>query len=258
MDWLLQVVRGNFGKSLISGEQVSGIVARRLPNTLKLSAISLALAGVIGLPLGALAAIKRNSVWDHILTVLAVGGVSIPTFLVGLLFLLVFGSWLKILPTYGMQTVAFQGGFFESMWDSFTHYVLPVSTIVLFRLAALVRYQRSAMLGVLLQDYIRTARSKGLPERVIFFRHAWRDSLVPIVTLFGVLLVTLVEGTVVVEYVFTWPGMGSAVVNAVASKDYNVLMAAMLLSGAAVVIGSLLADLLCAVADPRVRLFKES
>ena len=258
LDWLKQVLRGNLGKSPVTGEQVSSIIAKRVPNTLKLSGLALLLALLIGLPLGIVSAVKQYSVIDHVLTFLAFVGISIPTFFVALMLLLVFGVWLHWLPVFGMRTIAFEGGLFASFWDSFTHYILPVAALVIVRLCAFMRYQRSSMLDVIRQDYVRTARAKGLSERVVIFVHAWRNSLFPIITLMGSLLVTLVEGSVVVEFIFNWPGMGQAIMSAVQTRDYNVIMAAMLLGGTAIVLGTLVADILYTVADPRVRFTKQT
>ena len=252
-DWLGQVVRGNFGRSLISGQTVNSIVRESLPNTIKLSGVAFIVALFVGLPLGILSAVKQYSWWDHILTFIAFLGISIPTFWLALMLLIVFGVWLDVFPTYGMRKIAFQGGFFASVQDGFMHYVLPVTAIVALRLAAYIRFQRSSMLEVIRQDYIRTARAKGLTERTIVFAHAWRNSLLSIITLLGFTFVLLVEGSVVVEWIFTWPGMGQVSINAVLARDYNIVMAAVLLSGVAIVFGTLAADILYALVDPRVR-----
>ena len=251
--WLGEVGRLNFGRSLISGTPVWDIIKDALPNTLKLSGVAFLVALFVGLPLGVLSAIKQYSLWDHILTFVAFLGISIPTFWLALMMLILFGVIWDIFPTYGMRTIAFQGGFFDSLWDSFMHYILPVTAIVAIRLAAYVRFQRSSMLEVIRQDYIRTARAKGLGERAVIFVHAWRNSLLSIITLLGFTFVVLVEGSVVVEWIFSWPGMGSVSINAVRNRDYNVVMAAVLLSGTAIVFGTLAADILYAVVDPRVR-----
>ena len=253
VDWMSQVVRGNFGKSLVSGEDVRDIIARRLPNSVKLSGVAVLLALLVGLPLGVLSAVKQYSFWDHALTFLAFVGISIPTFWLGLMLLLIFGVWFHLVPTAGMRTFLFEGGFLASVWDSLVHYVLPVSAIALLRLAAWIRFQRSSMLEVIRQDYVRTARAKGLAENVVIFTHAWRNSLLSIITLFGFVLATVIEGSIVIEFIYTWPGMGEAVITSIRSRDYNVVMAAMMLSGAAIVIGTLLSDVLYAVVDPRVR-----
>jgi peptide/nickel transport system permease protein len=253
LDWLSQVVRGNFGRSLISGDSVRDIIFEALPNTIKLSGAALLLALLIGLPLGVLSAIRQYSFLDHALTFLAFLGISVPTFWLGLMLLIVFGVYLQWLPTFGMSTIAFQGGFFASTWDSFTHYVLPMTAIVLVRLAAYIRFQRSAMLEVIRQDYVRTARAKGMSERVVILTHAWRNSLLSIITLLGFTIVVLIEGSVVIEYIYNWPGIGLVSIQGVLNRDYNVVMAVVLLSGAAIAVGNLMADILYAVADPRVR-----
>lgn len=253
LDWLFQVLQGNFGRSLISGQDVASMMFEALPNTIKLSGAALVIALVIGLPLGVLSAIKQYSIWDHALTFLAFLGISVPTFWLGLMLLIVFGVYLQLLPTLGMSSIIPVEGFFPSLWDSFTHYVLPVSAIVLVRLAAYIRFQRSAMLDVIRQDYIRTARAKGLTENVVILVHAWRNALLSIITLLGFTFVVLIEGSVVIEFIYNWPGMGLISINGVLNRDYNVVMAVVLLSGTGIVFGTLLSDILYAVVDPRVR-----
>ena len=252
-DWLSQVLQGNFGRSLISGQDVASMMFEALPNTIKLSGAALVIALVIGLPLGVLSAIKQYSIWDHALTFLAFLGISVPTFWLGLMLLIVFGVYFQLLPTIGMSSIIPVEGFLPSLWDSFTHYILPVSAIVLVRLAAYIRFQRSAMLDVIRQDYIRTARAKGLSENVVILVHAWRNALLSVITLLGFTFVVLIEGSVVIEFIYNWPGMGLISINGVLNRDYNVVMAVVLLSGTGIVFGTLLSDILYAVVDPRVR-----
>nr|MBA2453786.1 ABC transporter permease [Chloroflexia bacterium] len=141
----------------------------------------------------------------------------------------------------------------NSVWDTISHYILPVTSITLVGLAGYMRYQRAAMLEVIRQDYIRTARAKGLSERTVIFKHAWRNALIPILTLLGYIFVILVEGSVVVENIFSWPGMGQLAVTSLTQRDYPVMMGIVLLSATLILLGTLLSDILYAIVDPRVR-----
>ena len=252
-DWVNQVARGNFGRSLITGRPVLGLFLEKLPNTIKLSGLSLLLALAIGLPLGVLSAVKQYSFLDHGLTFVAFIGISVPTFWLALMLIYLFAVYLPVFPIHGMRTVGLEGGFAVSFKDSFMHYVLPVAAITMARVAAYIRFQRSSMLEVIRQDYIRTARAKGLTERVVLLVHAWRNALLSIITLLGFTLVILVEGAIVIEFIYSWPGMGLLGFTAVSNRDYNVLMAIVMLSAVGILLGNLIADILYAIADPRVR-----
>lgn len=252
-DWISQIVRGNFGRSLVTGRPVLELFLEKLPNTIKLSGLSLLLALAIGLPLGILSAVKQYSVLDHALTFFAFVGISVPTFWLGLMLIYVFAVWAAIFPIHGMFTVGLEGGLFASFWDSFMHYVLPVTAITLSRIAAYIRFQRSSLLEVIRQDYIRTARAKGLTERAVLLVHAWRNALLSIITLLGFTIVILVEGSIVIEFIYAWPGMGLLGITAVNNRDYNIIMAIVMLSAVGILLGNLLADILYALVDPRVR-----
>src|SRR5205823_285906 len=180
-------------------------------------------------------------------------GISIPSFWLGLMLVYLFAVYLGWFPTGGMHSTTVGSGFFSSLFDSVKHFVLPVIATTVVGIAGYMRYQRAAMLEVIRQDYIRTARAKGLSERTVILKHAWRNALIPILTLMGYVFVTLVEGSVVVETIFSWPGMGRFAVISLTQRDYPVVMGVVLLSASLILLGTLFSDILYALVDPRVR-----
>lgn len=253
VDWLREAVRGNFGISTRMRQPVFDVIMSRLPNTMKLAGVGLVLTLAIALPLGILSAVKQYSPTDYGLTFFSFVGISIPQFWLALMLLYAFGVWLGWLPVRGIQSANVEPGLWNSVWDTVSHYILPVTSITLVGLAGYMRYQRAAMLEVIRQDYIRTARAKGLSERKVIFKHAWRNALIPIITLMGYIFVILVEGSVVVENIFSWPGMGQLAVASLNQRDYPVMMGIVLLSSVLILLGTLISDILYALVDPRVR-----
>ncbi len=253
VDWLQQVVQGNMGVSTRTNAPVTEVIMNRLPNTLRLMIGALALTLIIALPLGILSAVKQYSRLDYFLTTFTFVGISIPQFWLALMLLYFFGVTLGWFPTRGMGSPYAEPGVWNSITEVFRHYTLPVLSVTLFSLAGYMRYQRAAMLEVIRQDYIRTARAKGLSEAVVILKHAWRNALIPILTLLGYVLVILIEGSIVVEVIFSWPGMGDLAVTSLAQRDYPVVMGIVLLSAVGILVGTLISDILYAIVDPRVR-----
>jgi peptide/nickel transport system permease protein len=253
VDWLREAVRGNFGNSTRMRQPVFEVIMTRLPNTMKLAGVSLVITLAIALPLGIISAVKQYSPTDYSLTFFSFVGISIPQFWLALMLLYAFGIWLGWLPVRGIQSAVVEPGLWNGIWDTVSHYILPVTSITLVGLAGYMRYQRAAMLEVIRQDYIRTARAKGLPERTVILKHAWRNALIPIITLLGYIFVIMVEGSVVVENIFSWPGMGQLAVQSLNQRDYPVMMGIVLLSSVLILFGTLLSDILYALVDPRVR-----
>ncbi|RUT31256.1 ABC transporter permease [Arsenicitalea aurantiaca] len=245
--WLWQVLQGNLGFSFGVGRPVSELIASALPATLLLSGAALLVAAIIAIPLGILAAVKRNSWIDQTLTTVSFFGLSLPVFWYGLMLIILFAVILRWLPAGGMFTPGQ-----NSIGNLLLHLILPVVALSTSIMAELVRYTRSAMIGVLRQDYVRTARAKGVAEPVVITRHAFRTAMIPVVTLLGMLIPRLVGGAAVTESVFSWPGMGRLAVSAAFNQDYPTIMGITLVISVVVVVSNLIVDLLYAKLDPRV------
>ena len=247
--WLFNIVQGNFGHSLSGGVAISTIVLDRLPATLELSIFALLFSTLIGCVLGTISALRRGSATDNTLTVVGMFGVSIPEFFFGLVAILIFALHLDWLPVGGRLMPGD-----ETFLDHLPNIILPGIVLSLMMTAGVMRYSRSAMLDSLSREFIRTARSKGLPEWRINLIHGFRVALTPVVVLIGFRLPTLIGGSVIIEEVFQWPGVGSEFIDAVRGSDYPLVMSIALLSVFAVLMASLIVDVLTAMIDPRVRL----
>ncbi|MEP1208120.1 MAG: ABC transporter permease [Rhizobiaceae bacterium] len=247
--WLFNIVQGNFGHSLSGGVAISTIVLDRLPATLELSVFALVFSTLIGCVLGTISALRRGSATDNTLTVVGMFGVSVPEFFFGLVAILVFALHLDWLPVGGRLMPGD-----ESFIDHLPNIILPGIVLSLMMTAGVMRYSRSAMLDSLSREFIRTARSKGLPEWRINLIHGFRVALTPVVVLIGFRLPTLIGGSVIIEEVFQWPGVGSEFIDAVRGSDYPLVMSIALISVFAVLMASLIVDVLTALIDPRVRL----
>jgi len=247
-------IHGNFGFSLAHGQSVGSLLAAALPRTLLLAGLSLVLSLVLGVTVGVLQAARRDGWFDRISSNTLLFFYSLPDFWAALMAALIFAQWLPLLPASGI-TDPLHG--YMAPWpalvDRLRHLVLPVATLTLLTVAGIARYQRAAMLEVLPLDFVRAARAKGVPESGIVWRHALRTALTPMITLLGVLFPALLGGSVFIERVFQWPGMGLLAFNAIESRDYDVVTATVIVGSLLVIAGNLLADLLHALLDPRVR-----
>lgn len=250
------LVRGDLGVSIEYGRPVTSLLAERLPATLLLGGSVLLLNFTVGLWLGVRQAVRKGRREDRWLTTVSLAGYATPSFWLGLVLAWLVGIKWRLLPAAGMQDplLSLDAGLAARALDVLRHLILPALTLSIVSIAATMRYQRSAMLEVLRLPYIVTARAKGLPERAVTWRHAWRNALFPVITLFGLWLPILVTGSVFVEAVFAWPGLGSLAATAVGGRDYPLLMGASLLVAALVIGGGFLTDLAYALLDPRVRL----
>jgi peptide/nickel transport system permease protein len=246
------VLRGDLGHSVQSGKPVVDAIWERIPATLELGWISLLVGLLIGIPIGVVAAVNRGGWFDQITRVLAVFISSVPVFWLGLILLLLFGSWLGWLPMGNRFPLSFSGEY--SLMDRARHLVLPVVTLSSFTVATFSRYMRASLLEVLNSDYVRTARSKGLNKQRIYFVHALRNALIPIATLIGPAITGVIAGAILTETIYSWPGMGRLIVVSVSLSDYPVIMAIVLLFAVATIVGYLISDLLYGLIDPRVRL----
>lgn len=249
--WISGVVKGDFGRSLISGMEVSKVLESRVPATIELALLALIVSSVLGIIFGLIAAINQNSWVDYTSAIVGILGVSIPEFFVGIIAIQLFAIKLKWLPTGG-RSVYGATGFLEQV----PNYIMPALVLGFALTAALMRYTRGSMLDVLNKDYVKTARSKGLPEWKVFLKHAFRNALMPVVLLISFRLPLLIGGAVIIEQVFIWPGMGRAILEAISGKDYPIVLMATLLTGALVLLASFIVDLFTALLDPRVRVGK--
>ena len=247
--YLLRLIAGDLGFSFQQNQPVAGLILQRLPKTMLLSLMSAVVAVVIAVPLGAIQAIKRNKWPDYLVTALALLAYATPLFFMGMMLIVLFTQIWPVLPPQAPQ------GF--TVWQILADgraLILPVVTLAIVTLAAYTRYVRSSMVDNLNENYIRTARAKGLPESRVMIRHALRNSLFPVISLLGMYIPSLISGALVVEQLFNYPGMGLMFWQATQSRDYPVLLATTVIVSIATVLGALLADILYAVADPRVRL----
>jgi len=250
--WLRTVLKGDLGYSRTYAEPVATLIAQRLGNTAQLVLGAFVIAFVVGIAVGIYSALHQYSILDYVATLLSFGGLAMPAFWQGILFILFFAVWLPWFPAGGMLTPGVQAGLPMAL-DRLRHLVLPVSVLATEGMAVWVRYSRSSMLEVIRQDYVRTARAKGLAEPTVTRRHAFRNALIPIITLVALAIPGLLNGALITETVFSWPGMGLLLYQAVLGHDYAVSMAVLLLLAVATVLANLLADVAYAIVDPRIR-----
>ncbi|NTJ62702.1 ABC transporter permease [Agrobacterium rhizogenes] len=248
--WLYQALQGNLGYSVKRADQpVLTLVLSRIGPTVLLMGSALVMAVIAGIAAGVIGAVRRNSVTDVSLSVLALAGISSPAFLSALLGLYIFAVRLGWLPSGGMLTPGEDFSIGDLLW----HLILPASLLAIAQAALIMRYMRASLLEVLNQDYVRTARAKGVFEFWVIVKHALRNALLPVVTVIGSTIGLAIGGAIFVESVFNWPGMGLLLVDAVTSRDYPVIMGATLVVGACVIVVNLLTDLTYAVIDPRIK-----
>lgn len=247
--WAKSLATGDLGISYLEREPVSDLLARRLPNTVMLAGVSLAMAILIGIPVGILSASRTYSVWDYTVTFFSMVGISIPNFWFGILMIILFSVTLGWLPSAGMYTLGGDKG----LGDLIQHMLMPALVLAFSPLATVARYTRSSMLGVIKLDYIRTAKAKGLSERKVLFKHALKNALIPVVTVVGLLLPQLVGGSVIIEKIFAWPGMGRLAADAAFRRDYPVIMGVTIIVAMMVVLVNLITDLMYAYLNPKIR-----
>jgi peptide/nickel transport system permease protein len=245
--WAFQALQGNLGISLRTNLPVLDLIAEKLPVTLQLAAMAMTFALAIGIPAGIMAAVKKGTWWDYAATGLALWGLSIPNFFLGIMLIFLVSVQLNLLPASGYVSPA------ESLSQNLRTLVMPAFVLGNALAASIMRHTRSAMLGVLKQDYVRTARAKGLLERVVIMRHALRNALVPVVTVATLLFGELLAGAVLTEQIFTIPGFGKLIVDAVFNRDYAVVQGVVLCTAIGYIGLNLLADVLYVVLNPRLR-----
>lgn len=247
--WIGQVVKGDFGYSIINGQPIKEILAQKLPATVELALAALIISSILGIVLGILSAVNQNGPIDYVARVIGVIGQSIPEFLFGIVLISVFALTLGWFPVGGRNIFGM-----TSFWDKSKNLVLPALALSIAMIATVLRYTRNSMLGVMNQEYIKTARSKGIPEWKVYLKHAFRNSMGPILVTIMLRIPGLIGGSVVIESVFNWPGIGSTLMGAVTSGDYPIIMVTTLLIATVMLVISFMVDVLSAILDPRIRL----
>lgn len=250
--WLRTLAGGDLGYSRTYGQPVTNLIRQRLGNTLQLLTAAFVIAFSIGISVGIYSALHQYSVTDYAATLLSFVGLAMPTFWQGILFILIFAVWLPWFPAGGMLTPGVSPGY-ATILDRLWHLVLPTLVLASAGMASWVRYSRSSMLEVIRQDYVRTARAKGLQEGLVTRKHALRNALIPIITLFALSIPAVLDGAVVTETIFSWPGMGLLLFQAVLGHDHAVAMAVLLFLALATILANLVADVAYALVDPRIR-----
>lgn len=247
IDWGKNALRGDLGSSLWSGKDVSQIILERLPVTIQLAGMAIALAIIIGIPIGVISAVKQNTFIDHFLKVLSIGGLSIPSFWLGLILLTALSLALNWIPPLGYQS------FVENPIVNLQQMFLPAICLAITLSASIVRMTRSAVLEVLHSEFIRTVRAKGAKEAVVIFKHALRNSLISVITLIGLQIGYLLGGTVVLESIFALPGLGSLIFESVLVRDYPIVQSTVLVFGVMFLLVNLIVDVMYGWVDPRIR-----
>ncbi|MGE7981506.1 ABC transporter permease [Solibacillus sp. NPDC093137] len=247
IDWGKNALQGDLGSSLWSGKEVSQIILDRLPVTIQLALMAIVLAIIIGIPIGVISAVKRNTFIDHFLKVISIGGLSIPSFWLGLILLTVLSLSFNWIPPLGYQSFA------ENPIVNLQQMFLPAICLAITLSASIVRMTRSAVLEVLHSEFIRTVRAKGAKEAVVIFKHALRNSLISVITLIGLQIGYLLGGTVVLESIFALPGLGSLIFETVLVRDYPVVQSTVLVFGAMFLLVNLIVDVMYGWVDPRIR-----
>ena len=251
--WLVQLIHGNFGFSTYNGQNVLDMILTRLPATLLLTVTAFVFSFVIGIPLGVYSATHKYSKADYGLTVFSFIGISVPSFFFGMGMIYIFALKLKWFPTSGFGSSSFKGTGMALFLHRLRYLVMPAVVMSLSNIATVTRFARSSMLETLSQDYIRTARAKGLSEKAVIYKHALKISMIPVITIFGQSIPNLFGGAYITEKVFGWPGMGLLGVEAINNRDYQVLMGLTLFTAVLVLLGNLLADIMYSFVDPRIR-----
>ncbi len=245
VSFIVNTVQGDFGRSMANNVPISALLMRNLPYTLQLTVAATAIAILIGIPTGILSAVKRNKSIDYVARVFALLGFSVPDFYLGSLLLIAFGLGLGLFPIMG------GGG--PDIGSTLHHLFLPALTLGLIQAAFITRLTRSAVLEMLRRDYVRTARSKGLAERIVLYKHVMRNALIPVVTGLGIYILTTLSGSITIELVFSRPGIGQLMIGGISSRDYTMVQATLVIFSLFVVVVNLVVDLLYALIDPRIR-----
>ncbi len=253
LKWLGQTLIGNFGFSYADNVPVTYLIGQRFPATLQLFIPAFALALIFAIFFGVISAVRQGSITDYSLTTISYFGIAMPAFLLGLALQYVFGVWLHVLPTSGMETLGYTLDPFDAFIDHLQHLILPMITLAALSVAGWSRYMRSSTIEVVKQDYIRTARAKGVGPASLLIRHALRNAVIPLITVVAIDFGAVAGGATITEGVFAWPGMGTLFFQSLEVRDYPVLLAILTIGGTLVILFNLIADILYGVMDPRIR-----
>lgn len=246
--WLLNTLQGNLGYSMVSNKPVLDLILERLGPTLLLSGSALIISLIISIPVGLIAGYKKNSILDNVINVISYVGISIPSFWFAMMLIYVFAMKLNILPSVGMRSIGV-----DTTSDMLKHLILPATVLSFYNISVYVRYIRSSTIGQLKEDYVLTQYAYGASTKDILFRHVLKNTLLPVITIFGMSLPGMFTGAFITETIFGWPGMGQLGVNAIFGYDYPVVMGITLISSTMLIIGNLIADILYTIIDPRIK-----
>ncbi len=252
--WIGNVLQGDFGQSYTFKRDVASIIGERALNTFYLSLVSVMLLYLIAIPLGMLAGRYQNSKLDKGIVFYSFVSYAIPTFVLALLFIYIFGYKLNWFPTSGSVDIQYEAGTFGYIWSKFYHLLLPAITYAVLGTTGIIQYLRSEIIDAKNMDYVRTARSKGLPLGRVYSRHIFRNSLLPIAAFLGFSITGLLGGSIFIETIFGYPGMGQLFIQSIASRDYSIITTLVLLYGFLTLLGSLLSDIIMSIVDPRIRI----
>ena len=253
-NWITNVVQGDFGQSYTYKVAVSSLIGERGLNTFWLSLLSVILVYLLAIPLGVLAGRYQDTFLDKTIVLYSFISYAIPTFVLALIFLSVFGYRLQWFPTSGTVDIGLETGTFAYYWNKFYHLLLPAMTYAILGVTGIVQYLRTEIIDAKTQDYVKTARSKGIPMNKVYSRHIFRNALLPIAAFLGFTITGLLGGSIFIETIFGYPGMGQLFVNSIMSRDYSVITALVLLYGFLTLVGSLLSDIIMSIVDPRIRI----
>ena len=252
--WIGNMLTGDFGYSTQYKRQVVDVISTPMLNTLMLNALSMLVTFAVAIPLGIATAVRKNSVFDKFVQVITIVGYSLPSFIIALLFIFAFAVKIPIFPISGVRSAGFSGSGVELVLDTLWHMALPVIVLSISGIGSITRYVRAEMIDVLRMDYIKTARAKGLKEKTVIYMHAFRNALIPIVTIATAWVVTLFGGSVVIENVFLWPGLGQMLINGLLQRDFSIVLTMQMFYVVLSLTGNVIMDIAYTIVDPRVRL----
>ena len=252
--WIGNMLTGNFGYSTQYKQQVAQVIATPMMNTVMLNLLSMLLVFIVAIPLGIVTAVRKNGIFDKMIQVVTIIGYSLPSFIIALLAIFAFAVKIPIFPISGVRSAGFSGNAFQMALDTLWHMALPVIVMSISGIGGITRYVRAAMIDVLRMDYIKTARAKGLREKVVIYVHAFRNALIPVVTIATAWVVSLFGGSIVIESVFLWPGLGKMLIDGLLQRDFSIVLTMQMFYVVLSLAGNVIMDIAYTLVDPRVRL----